>query len=58
VGGVGAGVFQSFRVIEELNPVSLVQEPGADPQSRRTYQELFALFNSCYEALIPIFDRM
>lgn len=58
LGGVGAGVFGSFRVIEQLNPVSLVQEPSADPQSRRSYQELFELFNSCYEALAPIFDRM
>ena len=58
VGGVGAGVFESLRVIEQLNPVSLVQEPSADPQGRRSYQELFELFNSCYEALAPIFDRM
>ncbi|MBN2554152.1 MAG: xylulokinase [Spirochaetales bacterium] len=58
LGGVGAGIFDSFRVIEELNPVALVQEPSADPQSRRAYQELFALFDSCYQALTPIFDRM
>jgi xylulokinase len=58
VGGVGVGVFESFSVIDELNPISLVQEPSADPQSRRAYQELFALFNACYEALTPVFDRM
>jgi xylulokinase len=58
VGGVGVGVFESFSVIDELNPISLVQEPSVDPQSRRAYQELFALFNACYEALTPVFDRM
>jgi xylulokinase len=58
LGGVGAGIFESFGVIDRLNPVSLVQEPGADPQSRRVYQELFELFNECYRVLTPIFDRM
>lgn len=56
--GVGAGLFPDFRVIERLNPVTLVQEPRRDPQIRGCYEKLFALFNRTYEALEPIFGQL
>lgn len=58
LGGTGVGLFDSFEVVDELNAVTLTQEPSADAETRKVYEERYARFNELYEALCPIFGRM
>ena len=55
-GGVGVGLFDSFDVIERMNPVVETVEP--DPARQAQYQPMFAVFESAYQALLPVFDQL
>lgn len=54
--GVGTKVFPDFRICTTVNPIAVTQEPTEDPQIRKRYETLFAVFNACYNALLPLFD--
>lgn len=58
VGGVGVGLFENFSIIEKLNPIEFIEEPSADEQVLNRYDNLFQLFNTVYEVLCPVFEKM
>ena len=58
VGGVGVGLFENFSIIEKLNPTQFIEEPNADEQVLNRYDNLFQLFNTVYEVLCPVFEKM
>jgi xylulokinase len=55
-GGVGVGVYKDFSMVEHMNPVVSTVEPN--PASKETYNKLLKVFNSAYEALVPIYDEL
>lgn len=55
-GGVGVGIFKDFSIAEELTPI--VETLNPDPSVQEKYQELYALFNELYEALVPIYTKL
>jgi xylulokinase len=54
-GGVGVGLFPDFSVSGKMNPVAEIFTP--DPQARRVYEKIFPLFESCYQALAPVYEH-
>ena len=58
VGGVGVGLFEDYSIVEKLNPIEFVHEPSADEQILNRYDNLFQLFNTVYEVLCPVFEKM
>ena len=55
-GGVGVGIFKDFSIAEELTPI--VETLYPDPTVQEKYQELYALFNELYEALVPMYTKL
>ncbi len=55
-GGVGVGLYQNFNIIEQMNPVAGVLEPNLSSQA--AYQRFYPIFESAYEALLPVFDEI
>jgi xylulokinase len=55
-GGVGVGVYKDFSIVEHMNPVVSTVEPN--PTSKETYNKLLNVFNSAYEALIPVYEQL
>lgn len=55
-GGIGVGVYPDFSIIESMNRVVEVIEP--DPVSHARYQQIFPIFESAYQALVPIYDMI
>jgi xylulokinase len=55
-GGIGVGLFPDFSVSQQMNPVAEVFEP--DPAAQRVYGQIFPLFESCYQALAPVYEQM
>jgi xylulokinase len=55
-GGVGVGLFPDFSVSQQMNPVAETFTP--DPKARQVYEQIFPLFESCYQALAPVYERM
>ncbi|MFN8379845.1 MAG: FGGY-family carbohydrate kinase [Anaerolineae bacterium] len=55
-GGIGVGVYESFDLIERMNPVAEVIEPN--PKQVGEYAKFFPLFESAYQALLPVFDEL
>lgn len=55
-GGVGVGLFDSFDVIDRFNKIE--EELLPDPKNHAFYQERLALFDECYERMLPLFDRL
>jgi xylulokinase len=54
--GVGTGVFDDFRVVERLCPITLTEDPR--PADVQAYRTLFPIFERAYCALEPIFEEL
>ncbi|MEW5826090.1 MAG: xylulokinase [Candidatus Bipolaricaulota bacterium] len=54
--GVGTGVFDDFRIVDQLCPVALTEEPHPDDVS--AYRKLGPAFEQAYRALEPVFDEL
>lgn len=55
-GGVGIGVFDSFDVINNFNPIKKSIIPNEN--NKKKYIQLYEVFNDAYDCLIPIFNRL
>ena len=55
-GGVGAGLFKDFSVVDRFIEVNSVHEP--DPTSVEAYKPVRELFDDCYFALLDVYKKM
>ena len=55
-GGVGVGLFDSFDVIDRFNQIE--EEVLPNTVNHAEYQKRLALFDECYERMMPLFDRL
>lgn len=55
-GGVGVGMYESFKAAEKLNPVEKVIEP--DPALKERYGMLYDIFNDTYAALEKSYGQL
>jgi xylulokinase len=55
-GGVGAGLYPDFSIIERMNETKEVIEP--DPAEQAAYERIYPVFEAAYHALVPIYDRI
>jgi len=56
VGGVVAGIFDSIKVAEKLNPITEVYEPNTE--NVKEYESLYPVFKEAYESLIKVYDKL
>ncbi len=54
VGGVGAGLYDSFDMIHQMNAVASTVMPA--PAAQAAYERMQPIFNRLYDALEPIYD--
>jgi xylulokinase len=55
-GGVGVGLYSSFDLIKQMNPVAEVIDP--QPQQVAAYARMFPVFEAAYQALLPVYDQL
>ncbi len=55
-GGVGVGLYPAYSLINQMNPVAEIIDP--DPAQMAAYREIFPIFESAYQALVPIYDQL
>ncbi len=55
-GGVGVGLFEDFRAAEKMIQIVDTQDP--DPKAHERYERLYAVFQSAYHALVPVFEEL
>ncbi|PJF41590.1 MAG: xylulokinase [Chloroflexi bacterium] len=55
-GGVGVGLYEDFSIIEDMNKIVATIDPN--PANHRRYQEIYAVFNETYEALVPVYEKI
>ena len=55
-GGVGVGLFDGFDAIDRFVRVVHVHEP--DPAAVAAYRPVRELFEACYKALLPVYEKM
>lgn len=55
-GGVGVGLFKSFDEIDRFLTITAVHEPN--PANVKAYAPVKDMFEACYEALLPIYEKM
>lgn len=55
-GGIGVGLYDRFDLIEQMNPVAEVIDPN--PERTAEYARYFPLFESAYQALLPVYDQL
>lgn len=56
IGGVAAGVFPDFGVIERFIRVDDVTYPN--PANQAAYRKLMPIFEKCYHALAPVYEDL
>ncbi|MDR0337564.1 MAG: xylulokinase [Planctomycetaceae bacterium] len=56
VGGVGAGIFKDFNVIEQFLHTEEIFEPN--PENQKVYQKIRPLFDKAYYSLVELFDDL
>jgi xylulokinase len=56
IGGVGAGIFKDFDVIDRFITIESEQEPI--PENVKKYNTLKPVFDNCYNSLINVYDEM
>ncbi len=56
VGGVGAGVFGGFDVIDRFITIESVTEPN--PDNRKQYEKMMPIFEQAYHALVEVYERL
>ena len=55
-GGVGAGIFKDFTAIDRMLEIN--QELVPDPAAAAAYGPVKETFEACYQALLPVYERM
>lgn len=55
-GGVGAGIFRDFTVIDQMLEINSAVTPN--PEAQAAYAPVKALFEVCYDAMQPIYRYM
>lgn len=55
-GGIGVGIYTDYKVVRQLVPVTVAEEPN--PATRARYEALYALFKDTYQLLEPIYERL
>lgn len=55
-GGIGVGLFPDFSISQQMNPVAEVFAP--DPKARQAYEQIFPIFEACYQALAPVYEQI
>ncbi|MCA9884782.1 MAG: FGGY-family carbohydrate kinase, partial [Anaerolineae bacterium] len=55
-GGVGVGLYKDFSMIDQMNAIAETIQPDADEMA--AYARHYPIFNSLYEALIPIYEEI
>ena len=55
-GGVGVGLYRSFDMVEQMNPLVETLHPNGDHAA--VYEHNFSAFNAAYDALVPVFDEL
>lgn len=56
IGGVAAGVFQDFDVIERFIRVEEVVRPN--PANQSAYRKLLPIFEKCYHSLVEVYEDL
>jgi len=56
IGGVAAGLFNGFDVIDRFIAVAQTVEPH--PESRKVYQKLMPIFEKAYRALVEVYEDL
>lgn len=55
-GGIGVGMYEDFDLISQMNPIAEVIEPRQKHVA--DYARIFPLFESAYQALMPIYNEL
>ncbi|MCA9888132.1 MAG: xylulokinase [Anaerolineae bacterium] len=55
-GGVGVGLYKDFSMIDQMNAIVETIQPDADEMA--AYARHYPIFNSLYEALVPIYEEI
>lgn len=55
-GGVGVGLYRDFGMIEQMNQIAEVIAP--DARARTAYAQRLPVFESCYQALLPVYEQI
>ena len=55
-GGVGVGLFKDFTAIDQMIQINRVIEP--DPAAVAAYGPVKETFETCYQALLPVYEYM
>lgn len=55
-GGVGVGLFPDFNVVQNLIEIEEVTHPH--PRAQARYEELYPIFELCYQSLLPVYDAL
>ena len=55
-GGVGVGLFKDFDAIDRFLDITAVHEPN--PANVKAYEPIKELFEDCYQAMMPIYEKM
>ena len=55
-GGVGVGLFKSFDDIDRFLEITDVHEPN--PANVKAYAPIKEMFEACYQAMMPIYEKM
>ncbi len=56
LGGVGAGVYADFSLVEQMNPLSTIVKH--DPLHKELYTERTQLLRETYQTVEPLFDKL
>jgi xylulokinase len=56
IGGVGAGLFDNFDAVDRFIKIESIQEP--DQANRKQYEKMMPIFDSCYSALLDVYDNL
>ena len=55
-GGVGVGLFKDFDAIDRFMEITAVHEPN--PEAVKAYAPVKEMFEACYQAMLPIYEKM
>jgi xylulokinase len=56
IGGVAAGLFENFDVIERFIAVAETVEPNAE--NRKKYERMMPVFEKAYRSLVGVYDDL
>ncbi|MDR3199446.1 MAG: xylulokinase [Planctomycetaceae bacterium] len=56
IGGVGAGIFKDFNVIEQFLRTEEILQPN--PEKEKSYKKIRPLFDKAYYSLVGLFDDL